>query len=608
MVIGWGQNNFGQINIPKRGDSLVQLSPGESHSLGLKLDGTVVAWGDNSLGQSTIPLGLNQVVEISAGGKYSMALRSDGIVVAWGDNSLSQSSIPHGLNQVVEISAGYAHGLALRSDGTVVAWGDTSQGKTTIPLGLSKVVQISAGFYHSLALNSDGMVIAWGSNKFNQSMVPDGLKNILQISAGAAQSLVLLEDKTVESWGFSNKNEPIVPTDLTNVVKIFAGNYFNLALKTNNNVVAWGDTSGGRINIPFILNNNVDDLFTTSNAYHSFASYKLTVHTSSSVGGSISPTTFVKRGDKVKITYSPTTGFVIDSIYINGLYDSAVTHDSLTSYTFVNVREQSVIKVVYKIQTFTIAASVSIGGSINPLGNNIVNYGARPTFTITTNEGYLLDSVLINGRKVDSINSYTFDSVKMNQTIRIIFKIRTFIINSAAAINRSINPVGTDTVNYGTRPKYTITPQIGYVVDSLLVNGVKIDSFNSYTFDSIKMNQTIRATFKIQTFTITASAGVGGSINPTGNNIINFDSSILFSINANDTLIIDSVFINSSLFYGFTNGTQAGITQLSYRFSNVRGDSSIKVVFRKIVASNSPVNIVATGRNGMVLLVFLHLY
>ncbi|MCX8472556.1 MAG: hypothetical protein ORN85_02795 [Sediminibacterium sp.] len=140
--------------------------------------------------------------------------------------------------------------------------------------------------------------------------------------------------------------------------------------------------------------------------------------------GTISGSQAILVGQSIKITYSTEiVGFGIDSIYINGLYDSAATHDSLTSYTFFNIQENVVFKVVYGLQTFIIAASAGVGGSINPTGNNIVNYGARPTFTIVPTQGYEIDSVLVNGIKVDSINSYTFDSVKMNQTIRVVFDI-----------------------------------------------------------------------------------------------------------------------------------------------------------------------------------------
>ena len=56
---------------------------------------------------------------------------------------------------------------------------------------------------------------------------------------------------------------------------------------------------------------------------------------------------------------------------------------------------------------------------------------------------------------------------------------------------------------------------LGFVLDTLFVNGNKVDSISSYTFDTVTINKTISAKFKVQTFTITATAGAGGSINPS---------------------------------------------------------------------------------------------
>jgi hypothetical protein len=47
---------------------------GESHSLTLKNDGTVVAWGDNSAGETNGISGLTNVHAIAGGGYFSAAL------------------------------------------------------------------------------------------------------------------------------------------------------------------------------------------------------------------------------------------------------------------------------------------------------------------------------------------------------------------------------------------------------------------------------------------------------------------------------------------------------------------------------------------------------
>src|SRR5580692_4663079 len=86
---------------------------------------SIIAWGDDTYGETNVPIGLTDVVAISAGDKYSLALRSDGTVVAWGNNTF----VPAGLSNVVAIATGYDFLLALQSDGTVVAWGADEYGQ-----------------------------------------------------------------------------------------------------------------------------------------------------------------------------------------------------------------------------------------------------------------------------------------------------------------------------------------------------------------------------------------------------------------------------------------------------------------------------------------------
>ena len=260
-IIGWGHHRAGELSVPPGGD-YIALATGQSHSLALKADGTVVAWGgSNTYGQTTVPAALGAVVAIAAGGDYwlkdtghSLALKSDGTVVAWGYDHKGQLAVPDGLNQVVAIATGRVHSLALKSDGTVVAWGYNPFGRVAPPPGLSNVVAIAANGYFSLALKGDGTVVAWGSNfngtEWSEATTPVGLADVVAIALGRFHGLALKNDGTVVAWGYNLNGQTTVPAGLNEVVAVAAGGFHSLALKSDGSVVAWGLNADGQATIP----------------------------------------------------------------------------------------------------------------------------------------------------------------------------------------------------------------------------------------------------------------------------------------------------------------------------------------------------------------------
>ena len=70
---------------------------------------------------------------------------------------------------------------------------------------------------------------------------------------------------------------------------------------------------------------------------------------------------------------------------------------------------------------YTIKATAGVNGSISPTGNVSVREGRDQTFTITPNKGYAVAKVLIDSKNVGAVKSYTFESVKKNHTIEVVF-------------------------------------------------------------------------------------------------------------------------------------------------------------------------------------------
>ena len=256
-VVAWGDNYYGQTNVPAGLADVVAIAAGAYHCVALKRDGTFVLWGDNQLAQSLPPTGLKGLVATAAGGSHTLALKTDGTVTAWGLNWHGQSAVPAGLSNVVAIAAGDEHSLVLKADGSVVARGSDYYGQRKVPANLSNAVAVAAGRRHSLALRSDGTVAAWGDSLYGATNVPAGLSNVVATAGGGGHSLALKADGTVRAWGNNRSGQTNVPPDLTNVAAIAAGLSNSLALKAEGTVVAWGDNSRSQTNVPPGLNHVV---------------------------------------------------------------------------------------------------------------------------------------------------------------------------------------------------------------------------------------------------------------------------------------------------------------------------------------------------------------
>ena len=147
------------------------------------------------------------------------------------------------------------------------------------------------------------------------------------------------------------------------------------------------------------------------------------------------------------------------------------------------------------ISRFFIYANAGPDGIIIPSGIDTIPLGANQKFTISPNTGYHVDSVIVDGIKVDSTTSYTFINDSSDHTIKAIFKINSYTILAGSGLHGYILPNGAVNVDYGVSQQFRIAPDSGCYVDSVIVDGIPVDSTTSYTFISVTSNHTIHASF-----------------------------------------------------------------------------------------------------------------
>ncbi len=222
--------------------------------------------------------------------------------------------------------------------------------------------------------------------------------------------------------------------------------------------------------------------------------------------------------------------------------------------------------------TYTITASAGTNGTISPSGGRSVSSGGSATYTITPNSGYHITSVTVDGASVGVVASYTFSNVNANHTISANFAMNTYAITASAGTNGTISPSGSSVVSYGGSLKITISPNTGCSIASVLVDGTSVGAVTSYTFSNVTANHTVSATFAVNAYTITATAGTNGAISPSGSRSVNYGGNASFTIIPNAGYQISSVLVD--------NASVGAMT--SYTFNNVTTNHTISATFSKI--------------------------
>src|SRR5207244_8970205 len=137
---------------------------------------------------------------------------------------------------------------------------------------------------------------------------------------------------------------------------------------------------------------------------------------------------------------------------------------------------------------------------------------------------------LVDGVSKCAVASYTFSNVTANHTIAASFNLINYTITASAGSGGSISPSGAVLVGGRASQSFAISPDACHTIADVLVDGVSKGAIASYTFSNVTANHTIAASFNLINYTITASAGSGGSISPSGAVTVGCGASQSFTI------------------------------------------------------------------------------
>ena len=223
--------------------------------------------------------------------------------------------------------------------------------------------------------------------------------------------------------------------------------------------------------------------------------------------GTITPSKIdVIEGSKVKITFTPNTGYMVDKVLVNGIEKTATGNE-----IEITVDEEKTVEVSYKKIPFTITVEEVTGATVNPDGTVTVGYGDNKDFTITANIGYKLVKVLVNDvEKALDGNTLKLKNITSNMKIKVVVeKIEYKVIEGAEQ---------TYTIKEDTEARFRIDADYSLFNNKVYVDNVLVDSSN-YTSKSgstiIVLNKDYVDTLAVGEHTLKVAFADGGEAETT---------------------------------------------------------------------------------------------
>lgn len=362
----------------------------------------------------------------------------------------------------------------------------------------------------------------------------------------------------------------------------------------------------------FTVNGNYD----VAISFREVTTYTITVECMDSDGNIVEGAYFKINGKLHTGTtakYEENTEFTIEFIAAPGYAIKQTRYFTGTRYMDIdNPHEDKLVEntgylvVVEALETYKATVTAGENGSVmlNGMavsGETVIAQGVSSTLDFVPAEGYVVDTVLLNGEEVKVAgNSYTF-TPEGDVTVEVTFKVKvdyckiTLSIGNGGAITVKDELYEIENNKYiyvpmGESITLVFEPHINYEVNTVKVSGktVKLGEENEYTIECTDTAATVSATFRSTenpeetTYTITAYASGGGTITPTGANEVIEGESLEFVITPNEGYEVYSVTVD---------GEEVSLTNGKYVFENVSTNSVINVTFKKAAAVDTAITV-----------------
>ena len=291
-----------------------------------------------------------------------------------------------------------------------------------------------------------------------------------------------------------------------------------------------------------------------------YSQWIFTIEAKAGGGGTITPSgrVLVWRNSDKTFEITPDPNKEIKEVKVDGEEIGPVA-----SYTFENVTANHKIEATFQDRRYIITATAGPGGTISPEGEVIVKHGDDKEFKFEANTGYEILDVQVDGISMGPIEKYKFKDVASDHTIHVVFRSLLAVLNlsipnvpmiagDVVVATLTVDPPsGTPyTLISGTvggyplvdfRPITATTYEAGFTVveggnsyaasENIPVTNLVISDGGRlsapYNLPVVQDNDPIDA---VKRYTITATAGPGGTISPEGEVLVKHHDDREFNI------------------------------------------------------------------------------
>ena len=229
-----------------------------------------------------------------------------------------------------------------------------------------------------------------------------------------------------------------------------------------------------------------------------------------------------KIGENVTFTVAPEANYVVSSFKVN---DADVALDGNNQAVVVMVAGGLNVTASFELGSGTVTIGTMEHGAVTA-DKMTAKIGEDVTFKITSDTGYEVNFFKVNGTSVeyevkeDSTTGKTYWEAKAKMvsgglTVTAEFKLAVYAIEWDAPTHGTIAVEGGKTTAiYGEEVKFIFTPETGYKINYLTINGEQAQwaSDNTYTTAMGEYGLYVTVMFGLENETITVNAGEHGTI------------------------------------------------------------------------------------------------